>query len=379
MQINNVTKSGVAVLVLASAFPSIGVAQDSSANLVAASPPFLLTDAAIKPNTKGLDVESLISTALRKAPPVKSEFETNADFEERTRKFGEAVFSGRFTDRKVAIIHPVSSFPLLWRGGNQTTEVTYSAETEVMSVRLHSWVMCGVPLKRTVTPKRSYTASNNFGRKVEVIVADEAETCLELDGGGDLKIDDLTLTFSIPKKEAPTVRKSLSLIVIGRLSPPYATSNSRRESPTMTNPVEIKKVTRSLVLKPDDVWVVDSSTGHVLAKEKAYFMNSEASLAGGLRGGACDYPRYSKRELPNYNLVVELEFAIGSDGTVQNGSIRKSTGIEHLDNRALKSIGKCRFKPAMRDGTPVEGLATVKFNFSQNYASDSHGSFLPPQ
>ncbi len=379
MKIQCMTKSSAVVLTLAFTLPSISVAQDSTSNPVAATPSFLPTDAVIRPNTKGLDVESLITTALRKAPPVKSEYETNTDFEEKTRKFGEAIFSRQMVNSTVAVIHPVSSFPPLWRGGNKTTEVTYSAETEVMSVRLKSWSMCGIPLKRTVTPKRSYTATNNFGKKVEVTVADEAETCLELAEGGDVKVDDLTFSFSIPRKEASTVGKSLSLVIIGRLSPPYAKRDASGESPTMTSPVEIHKLTRSLVLKPDDVWVVNTVTGHVLAKEKGFFMNSEASLAGGLKGGACDYPHYSKRELPNFNLVAELEFVINPDGSVQNGSIKKSTGFEHLDNKALKSIGKCRFKPARRDGTPVEGLATVKFNFSQNYASDPYGDFLTPK
>lgn len=352
--------------------PLNAIAQSDANDAVIASPPFALSDDMLKPNTKGLDVEAFISSALSKKPPVKSEYETNSDFDERMRKFSETAFPGKVgPNKRVAVIHPVSGLPALWRGGNATAEVRYSAETEIMSVELDSWVLCGLPLKRSISPKRKYTATNGFGNKVDVVEADEAEICLELDAGGDTKIDDLVLSFKVPKKDAATVKKSLGVVVIGRLSAPFAKSERQHERPTTKSPIEINKVVRSLVIKSDDVWIINSATGAVLAKHKTPFLNSEPTLAEALKSlGNCNYPRYHKSELPNFNLVVELEFSISANGAISSGSVKKSTGIADLDDRALKSISKCKFKPGMRDGNPVDGIATVKFHFSDYYAGN---------
>lgn len=374
MQLNKtvllITPSFIFVAILL-AFPRTSAAQNSSAELVVASPSFSLTDEVLQPNSKGLDVESMIAGALKKAPPVKSEYETNADYDLRLKKFGETAFSGKFSpDKKVAVIHPVSAFPTLWRGGNATIEVKYSAETEIMSVELDSWLSC-LPLKRNLAPKRKYTAENGFGKKVEVIEADEAETCLELVEGGETNIKELVLSFKVKKNNAAAAKRSLGIIVIGRLAPPYAKMERQRERPTMKSPVEINKLVRSLVIKPDDVWVVNSATGRILAKQKAGFLNSDPILSEGLQStGNCTYPNYHKSELPHFNLIVELEFLIGSNGSVLNGSVKKSTGIADLDNRAMMAISNCQFKPAMREGSPVDGVATVKFHFSDYYAGN---------
>ncbi|MDI9336459.1 MAG: energy transducer TonB [Gammaproteobacteria bacterium] len=369
MKLHKITLPACAFLVAYAGLmvaPMKAIAQGVANGMVIATPPFSLTDEVLKSNTKGLDVEALITSALSKSPPTKSEYETNSDFEERLRKFSETAFSGKVgPNKKVAVIHPVSALPALWRGGNATAEVRYNAETEVMSVELDSWLLCGLPLKRNISPKRKYTAANGFGNKVEVIQADETETCLDLDDGGETKINDLVLSFKVPKKDAASVKKSLGVVIIGRLAPPFAKSERQHERPTMESPVEINKLVRSLVIKPDDVWLINSATGTVLAKHKTPFLNSEPILAEARK---CNHPRYHKSELPNFNLMVELEFSIDASGAISSGSVKKSTGIVDLDDRALKAISKCKFKPGMRDGNPVDGVAIVKFHFSDYYA-----------
>ena len=71
------------------AYPIDAVAQKNPDDLVMATPSFSLQDDVIKANSKGIDVESILATALKIKPPVKSEFETNSDLEDRLAKVSE--------------------------------------------------------------------------------------------------------------------------------------------------------------------------------------------------------------------------------------------------------------------------------------------------
>jgi TonB family protein len=123
-----------------------------------------------------------------------------------------------------------------------------------------------------------------------------------------------------------------------------------------------------LNLQVDDLWIVNSNSGVVLAKVKTPYFNSAPTLAQKLKSsGECQYPRYQNKELPNNDLVVELELDVGADGGVLGSSIKKSTGISSLDERARVAISGCKFKPARKEGVAVRALGTAKFHFTSRY------------
>lgn len=348
---------------------TISEAQVDSLVFVKSNPSFYLTDDALKANSKGLDVEVTIGTLLKLKPPVKTEFETNLEFETRLKKFSEKVFSSKngFANR-IAVIHPASAFPLLWRGGNPSIESEYNAETEIMSVKFDSWLGC-LPLKRTFKFKRQYAAINAFGHKVNVVEADEHETCLGFDSVGSTLLNDLSFRFRIAKIDAPSVKNFLGIVVIGQIVPPYVTEEHEHEYPTIKSPVELHSVKRSLNLKVDDVWIINMASGAVLSKHNSLFSNSEPAIDENFSSiGPCQSPIYWKSELPDFNRVVTLEFFIRSDGSVASSSIKKSSGVDSLDKRAIESISRCRFKSGTKNGVSSEGVATVKFHFGESNA-----------
>jgi bla regulator protein BlaR1 len=51
---------------------------------------------------------------------------------------------------------------------------------------------------------------------------------------------------------------------------------------------------------------------------------------------------------------VTLRFLINADGTVADSEIKKSSGYPSLDEAARTGIARCHFKPATRDGQPVQ-------------------------
>jgi TonB family protein len=61
--------------------------------------------------------------------------------------------------------------------------------------------------------------------------------------------------------------------------------------------------------------------------------------------------------------VVTLCLKIMTDGTVGDASVVKSSGYAQLDASALVSVGYWRYRPAARNGKPVEADYMVRIRF----------------
>jgi TonB family protein len=74
-------------------------------------------------------------------------------------------------------------------------------------------------------------------------------------------------------------------------------------------------------------------------------------------------PEYSQeaRDMKIEGTVV-LRIVVGVDGVPEDISVLRSLGLG-LDEKAVESIGKWRFKPGMKDGVPVPVAAQVEVNF----------------
>lgn len=61
--------------------------------------------------------------------------------------------------------------------------------------------------------------------------------------------------------------------------------------------------------------------------------------------------------------TVVAEFTVGPDGTPSNVKITQSTGNDALDRIALDTAKQWRFKPATRDGQPIESRVRLHIEF----------------
>jgi TonB family protein len=59
-----------------------------------------------------------------------------------------------------------------------------------------------------------------------------------------------------------------------------------------------------------------------------------------------------------------LSFLIGPDGLVRASKILKSSGHDRLDEAAASALRNCRFKPAVKDGIPVEAWVAVQYRWT---------------
>lgn len=64
------------------------------------------------------------------------------------------------------------------------------------------------------------------------------------------------------------------------------------------------------------------------------------------------YPRLAKQR--GWEGTVQLQVDIAADGTVTRVLLEQSSGYPLLDDAAIRHIGKSRFRPARRDGTPID-------------------------
>lgn len=104
-------------------------------------------------------------------------------------------------------------------------------------------------------------------------------------------------------------------------------------------------------------------------------LSRAALLALGLSGAAsaADYPaaadlkNCARPEWPKEALRLEqqgkvtLEFLVGADGDVRDARILRSSGYPLLDVAAQEGIRRCRFKPATKDGQPIEGWMRMQY------------------
>lgn len=88
-----------------------------------------------------------------------------------------------------------------------------------------------------------------------------------------------------------------------------------------------------------------------------------APVAGFVNLNNClpQYPRASI--LAEEAGTVRLRFAIGTDGKLLSVEVLISSGHPLLDQAAVDGLSTCKFKPAMRNGSPVESTFTADYRW----------------
>jgi protein TonB len=65
-----------------------------------------------------------------------------------------------------------------------------------------------------------------------------------------------------------------------------------------------------------------------------------------------DYPRASL--LAEEAGTVKVTFEVGADGQLVGSSITQSSGYKNLDRATVNALSRCKFKPAYKDGQPIQ-------------------------
>lgn len=62
--------------------------------------------------------------------------------------------------------------------------------------------------------------------------------------------------------------------------------------------------------------------------------------------------------------TVRVKFVIGPEGNLVSADVMKSSGVKALDRAAIDGLSKCKFKPAMQNGTPVQSWFVTDYVWS---------------
>ncbi len=77
---------------------------------------------------------------------------------------------------------------------------------------------------------------------------------------------------------------------------------------------------------------------------------------------SCTKPMYPESDLrERHQGTVALDFKVGQDGKVTASKVQRSSGFAGLDEEARVALEKCSFKPALKDGRPVEAWTLVQY------------------
>jgi hypothetical protein len=232
---------------------------------VIASSNFSLQDESVKRGTRGVDFDKLFASIIKSKPPVKSEYETKDEFDLRRIDWEKSRFHLNIgTDNLIAFSFSAAILEL--KNPRSGVRIDYDAETEVMTVEIQSTYGCGgVLLKQETKSTGTYLATNGYGAKVEVLVADEKRNCVVFGEGGRLSSANQKVMFKVERRLAESTKILMEIFVIGRVSYPGATEEYSRRAPTMRFPVEKKISTRAIALNVESVWLVHGN-GVILAK-----------------------------------------------------------------------------------------------------------------
>lgn len=72
-----------------------------------------------------------------------------------------------------------------------------------------------------------------------------------------------------------------------------------------------------------------------------------------------DYPRSSARNEEEGTTIIESR--VDRNGVPLTTAITRSSGFRELDRAAIKGAANCKFRPAIIDGKPVQGLGPAAF------------------
>jgi protein TonB len=79
---------------------------------------------------------------------------------------------------------------------------------------------------------------------------------------------------------------------------------------------------------------------------------------------ACAKPEYPPAALRAQETgLVTLSFLIGTDGSVLDSKVERSSGYRRLDEAARKGLGLCRFRPATVDGKAEQAWARIEYEW----------------
>ena len=236
-------------------------------------------------NFQGDDADLLYRAIAQKlVHPDKEEFESSAEYETRLQVFASQPLLGKMSaGDEFAFVLGLGGESV--RGADATVygkiQTSYDADAQVLTVTIpldplsdedgnfYDWASIW---KREGVPLGSYVASNAFGVKAQVRRFNDLSTEILIDNSDWLEPDcsknpgDVTCNVTVGSSVARSFAAHPRVLVIGKMLPPFISSQEDTSEPTVDTPSEIHHHYKLLHFRLDQLWVFDGQTGGVLHK-----------------------------------------------------------------------------------------------------------------
>lgn len=60
---------------------------------------------------------------------------------------------------------------------------------------------------------------------------------------------------------------------------------------------------------------------------------------------------------------MKVRALVGAQGTALNLQVIKSSGVRELDVAAMRGLAKCKYKPATKDGVPIQAWRELHYEW----------------
>jgi hypothetical protein len=196
----------------------------------------------------------------------KSEFETTSAYNERLNVLNAERIAGATKLSDVVGFVP--------SGALSTLSDKYDADRGILRVEtywgdsmqmLDSQLLTSAKLEYKITSKRSYEASNAYGKKV-LVNSTSYDTCgiafsnLQYGTSTITKIDE---SIEMTPEEARAAKGNIAMMYVGNLSAPYWIEYHDYLKPTIDSPREAAWSGDAIVMKLVQIWLYNKDSGRV--------------------------------------------------------------------------------------------------------------------
>jgi TonB family protein len=281
-------------------------------------------------------------------------------------------------------------------------KTSYDADTQIMKVKFSGEQYGIQPITQwseSTVEGGSYIGSNNFGVKRRISIFHTTHYNIQTDQPSWLLAEITHQAFSenglALTEDGPTARllsNTLGVLLIGSLTPPYATAETGVNTPTIDNPVDNTTVDRTLHVKLSAVWLYNLGTGEVIKRygkaasehdltidipaiqtSKSVYpigahpttfpaVNISSGVAAGmlLEKTQPFYPPIAKAARVSGTVVLQV--TISETGLIE--SPRVVSGPAMLQQAALDAVKNWRYRPYLLNNEPVKVETTVNVIFA---------------
>lgn len=339
--------------------------------------------------------EILLKLNAKKSKFKKSEFETTAQYNARIEKEKAVPLMGSLTMQSLFAF----SFSKL--------SVQYDADQSMLTVGIEQQSVfdndydesnvefTGLLWDSLEKRLGSYIGSNAFGvkkriqawRDTEIIVGITKKFISSIDSSNPI-----ACSFSVDAQYAKTLKNTVRLLVIGKLTKPYMGQYEYEDTATITNPTHVITKSFMIYIQPVAIRVYDIQTGKVFCRlavtepttvaskpvapipptiplptsETAPIQPKPQAVTAALRPTIIYRDRAPYTPQAKENKVqgtVVLSILYGADGTISD--IQVVRGLpDGLNESAIAAAKRIRFQPAMQNGKPVSVRGDISYNFT---------------